>query len=169
MTGNKTRKAVPNDAREIYKFTSDIFDAANYGCPKCPKDEAIRWWKSRLEVAHCRGVAFVSVDETNNPVGVVIVDHKENGQYRKHVGKLALAVHPDHRNKGVAKSLISHAEVYAKMQELSRLELFVWEENTAAIRAYSSAGYSIEGRHPMYGLRLGTCAEMLSMGKILAK
>lgn len=169
MTENKIRKAVSNDAREIYKFTSDPTDAANYGCPRYPKDEAIRWWKSRIDTATNRGAAFVTLSDEGNPTGVVIIDHKENGQQRKHVGKIALAVHPEHRNKGVAKSLIKHAEAYAKTQDLLRLELFVWEENTAAIMAYSSAGYSIEGWHPMYGFRLGICATMLSMGKILAE
>jgi ribosomal protein S18 acetylase RimI-like enzyme len=63
----------------------------------------------------------------------------------RHVGVLSVGVHPDFRRRGVARALMQHLIEHARSYVLSRLELYVREDNRAAQALYESLGFTHEG------------------------
>ena len=56
-----------------------------------------------------------------------------------------MAVHPDHRRRGVGRRLVEEILEYANGLGLRRLWLSVHEDNYAAIRLYKRMGFEVEG------------------------
>lgn len=54
-----------------------------------------------------------------------------------------LAVFPEHRNQGIAKQLLGHAVDIARRNQYDSVCLFVWQDNTPAIKLYESIGFEI--------------------------
>ncbi|MBE7010287.1 MAG: ribosomal-protein-alanine N-acetyltransferase [Ruminococcaceae bacterium] len=61
-----------------------------------------------------------------------------------------VAVHPDHRRRGLAQQLIQSFLNWGKEEHLSLLTLEVREHNLAAIRLYEGFGFEQVGRRPLY-------------------
>lgn len=57
-----------------------------------------------------------------------------------------IAVHPDHRRKGIAFQLTENLKAKAQSLELSFLTLEVRESNSAAIKLYEKAGFKSVGK-----------------------
>jgi ribosomal protein S18 acetylase RimI-like enzyme len=56
-------------------------------------------------------------------------------------------VHPAHRQAGLARQLLQYVITYATQElHLASLDLHVWEENTAAIKLYTSLGFNVQHR-----------------------
>lgn len=49
-------------------------------------------------------------------------------------------VHPEHRRRGVFRSLYRHVETLARQEQAAALRLYVEQENTAAQQTYRSLG-----------------------------
>lgn len=56
---------------------------------------------------------------------------------------ISIAVHPQHRNKGVGKALMSFLEGVIKRKNIMQVELEVGIDNHAAINLYAALGYTI--------------------------
>ncbi|GER89244.1 hypothetical protein KDW_34060 [Dictyobacter vulcani] len=64
-------------------------------------------------------------------------------------------VHPDHRGKGYAQSLIEHIITYGKTeQKLDAIDLHVWDQNASAIHLYEKLGFDLQHRELYYRLSL---------------
>ena len=57
-----------------------------------------------------------------------------------------LAVHPDHRRKGLATSLMEKAEAGLRMKGCTKLHLQVRGDNASVLAFYRSLGFHIEDR-----------------------
>lgn len=55
-----------------------------------------------------------------------------------------VATLPEYRGKGMLRNLIAEAELVAKQNEVSELQILVWKKNEAAINAYKKLGFVIE-------------------------
>ncbi|NET34231.1 MAG: GNAT family N-acetyltransferase [Cyanothece sp. SIO1E1] len=68
--------------------------------------------------------------------------------FRHILADLTIVVHPDFQGKGLGKKLFVAflEEVRVKFPEVLRVELFVREQNTSAIRFYQKMGFIEEGR-----------------------
>ncbi len=68
--------------------------------------------------------------------------------FRHILADLTIVVHPDFQGKGLGKQLFLAflEEVQTKFTEVLRVELFVREQNTSAIRFYRKMGFIEEGR-----------------------
>jgi RimJ/RimL family protein N-acetyltransferase len=64
-----------------------------------------------------------------------------------HAGELGMGVLANYRGRGIGLDLIQAALVKAKSVGLTRIELIVREDNTAAIALYQKIGFAIEGLH----------------------
>ena len=62
----------------------------------------------------------------------------------------SIAVHPDHRGRGLAAALLSDAERQARKRRRRALRLEVREDNRPAIRLYERSGYRPIGRYRRY-------------------
>lgn len=63
-----------------------------------------------------------------------------------HVGRLGIGILPEHRGKGLGKSLLFQTLEAAFMRSIERIELEVLSSNQRAIRLYRRAGFREEGR-----------------------
>ena len=63
---------------------------------------------------------------------------------------LNLAVHPDHRRKGLGREILNRLLAEANARHLGQVSLEVRVSNTAAVSLYRSAGFSVEGRRPHF-------------------
>lgn len=63
----------------------------------------------------------------------------------RHVGILAVGVHPDHQRTGIGRALMKHLIEHARASGLVRLELYVRGDNAPAQALYVSLGFVQEG------------------------
>lgn len=73
-----------------------------------------------------------------------------------------LAVHPAHRRRGLARSLLQEALVQARSRDVAVAWLEVRPSNTAALALYQSFGFQEIGRRPGYYRDSGEDALLLA-------
>jgi len=61
-----------------------------------------------------------------------------------------MAVDPEHRRKGIGRTLMAEAERTCRELGLRKLSLIVFEKNADARRLYERLGYVEKGRHPVF-------------------
>lgn len=67
--------------------------------------------------------------------------------HMRHSGFVTLAVGPEHRQRGIGRTLLHLALVTAWLAAgLSKVQLTVFTDNEAALRLYEGTGFEIEGR-----------------------
>lgn len=64
------------------------------------------------------------------------------------VPSLGIAVHPDHRGRGIARRLMHHLHDVAAGRGAERVRLKVYRHNSAALRLYESLGYEFRPHSP---------------------
>ena len=85
---------------------------------------------------------------------------------RQHVGTLGMAVRASHRGQGVGRALIEAALAHAAGRGLTRIELTVHAQNTAAQALYRSVGFEVEGVQRRAWCIDGQCFDVLAMAKL---
>jgi ribosomal protein S18 acetylase RimI-like enzyme len=65
-----------------------------------------------------------------------------------------VVVHPDYRGHGIARRLMRAVIAFSREEQISFLDLHVFEQNLPAIRLYESLGFEEEHREVYYRLRL---------------
>lgn len=71
--------------------------------------------------------------------------HDYFGKKRFHVNQIV--VDKDFRGQGIAKKLLSQTEKYAAELNIKTIDLFVTEENIAAVKMYEDLEYETERRY----------------------
>lgn len=96
--------------------------------------------------------------ELKNPLSLWLVA-EENGQVIGYVGSqsvlgeadiMNVAVDPDFRRRGVARSLLTHLQQALAQQQVHSLTLEVRASNVSAITLYETLGFVQVGRRPNY-------------------
>jgi RimJ/RimL family protein N-acetyltransferase len=88
---------------------------------------------------------FTAVDDTGAPVGHIELTRID--RYNRCASVARVLVFSGYRGQGVGREVLSQAlRVGFGELELHRIELFVFDFNQAAVRAYQHAGMTIEGR-----------------------
>jgi len=105
-------------------------------------------WQRRIivELTQRSNACCVVARQKEQVVGVVTV---QGGRLERmsHVGKIETFVDADYRGAGVGHALMSEVVHWAENnRHLSKLGLYVFEDNERAIRLYRSLGFEIEGR-----------------------
>jgi ribosomal protein S18 acetylase RimI-like enzyme len=108
-------------------------------------ETALRYWDGVLS-EYVQLYAAILDDKIAGTVQLHLSD-KENGQHRAEIAKLM--THPDARRKGVAKSLLQHAE-QAAIQADRWLLLLDTEKDGPANFLYLAEGYKSIGEIPAY-------------------
>lgn len=86
----------------------------------------------------------------------------------RHAGRIGpVAVHPEHRGKGVGSVLMTAATDFAdNWLNLSRLHLLVFVDNQAAIKLYKKAGFMDEGKLRQLVFRAGNYVDAIVMARL---
>lgn len=81
-----------------------------------------------------------------------------------HVAGLGLLVRKSHRRRGIGRALLEQAAGWAQQVGVSRLELYVFPYNTAALALYESFGFEQEGYRRRHYRRAGELVDAIVMG-----
>jgi putative acetyltransferase len=86
---------------------------------------------------------------------------------RRHVATFGIAVKASARRQGVATALVGAAlDMCENWSNITRTELQVYTDNTAAIALYAKFGFTIEGTHRQYAIRNGTLVDAHCMARL---
>ena len=78
-----------------------------------------------------------------------------------------VATHPAFRGRGVGRALMAAMiDLADRWLQLTRLQLYVWEGNDAAIRLYESFGFEVEGRLRRFVFVDGAYRDALIMARL---
>lgn len=84
-----------------------------------------------------------------------------------HVGVLGMGILCEYRGKGLGTQLMTHAIEHAKLNGIEKVELDVYESNSAAIGLYEKLGFTTEGKR-VKGRKLdGVYDTIMLMGKFI--
>lgn len=127
------------------------------------RDQVIPLWKTAFGYEAAHNAPGLAIDK-KLAVGdglffVALVDGVVAGTsmagYDGHRGWLyAVAVHPDHRGRGIATALVRHAEQALTERGCMKINLQIVSSNEGVQGFYASLGYAVEPR--------------ISMGKLIA-
>ena len=90
----------------------------------------------------------------NKPEAYIVLNEKYDREYDEvewqydHGNSLIihrLAVHPDFQNRGIAKSMMNFAEIFASENKYSAIRFDAFEKNHKSVNFYEKLGYSIPG------------------------
>jgi ribosomal protein S18 acetylase RimI-like enzyme len=144
---------------DIYS-TCEIFDdnttAANCVVPS--KKTIERYFYTESIIPQCFRVQknFVCKNNDNKACGIVIVRPDQN----ENIATITLlAVHPNHRRKNIASTLLHAAEIYSSQLSISRLVLTVHHHNAQARACYEKNGFTPE---LLTKLKADFCAKALT-------
>ena len=85
----------------------------------------------------------------------------------RHVGSIGMAVRDDWQGKGVGTALVEAAlDLADNWLNLTRIELRVYVDNSAAVALYKKFGFEIEGTHCRLAFRNGEYVDAYSMARI---
>lgn len=88
--------------------------------------------------------SFFVAEDKGRILGYLLVK-AENLARTSHRASIAIGVHSLSRGKGTGTKLFQHVLIWAKRQQLHRLELTVIEHNSHAIHLYKKMGFTKEG------------------------
>ncbi|HLA74344.1 MAG TPA: N-acetyltransferase [Gammaproteobacteria bacterium] len=95
-----------------------------------------------------RGHAEVLVSQQGADItGNIVVLYRRNCT---HARLYSLVVHPQHQQRGIARTLLNAAEQAAGNKNCTTIGLEVRPDNEAALRLYQKMGYSVTVRIPAF-------------------
>lgn len=98
------------------------------------------WVKSLPEFGSGKAPGFVWEEEGRILGNLSLIQFKDQG---KNIFLIAnVAVHPDHRRKGMGRALTDHALAYLRQNHISQVWLQVRDDNPAACQLYRSTGFT---------------------------
>lgn len=68
--------------------------------------------------------------------------HQQLGGWKRHIGRISIVVHPDHRGRGLARALLHELIDIARDAGLEKLEAEFMGEQQAARRVFAEVGFS---------------------------
>ncbi len=121
--------------------------------------------RQRLENPPERLHRLVAVTHNGRVIGLLGLEVKQGRL--AHVGSIGMMVHSNFHNQGVGFALVQAAITLAeRWLNLSRIELTVYTDNTAAIHLYEKSGFQIEGTLRRYAYRDGEYLDVYIMARV---
>jgi putative acetyltransferase len=120
-----------------------------------------------LKTVHRHPDAAVFVAEEDGTVVARLSLSRDPHPASRHVADLGLMVATSHRRRGVGKKLLEEAVAWARMSEISKLELHVFPWNEPALRLYESFGFEREGYRRRHYARDDGLVDAILMAYVL--
>ena len=139
------------DLADLCNITEQAIKAGGgFGWIKAPPRETLnKYWKGLLLVQNRVLIVGRLNDAIAGTLQLELQPH--NNEAQKNIIKIASHfVAPWARGYGLAKNIINHAEVVARDNEASCLQLDIRETQEAAINLFKSKGYEQWGENPNY-------------------
>jgi putative acetyltransferase len=163
MVDISVRHAEPNDAEAIHRILSG--PRATSGTLQLPLQSVEVVRRRFLEIPE--GLYHLVACAEGEVVGHLCLETLPNRPRRRHVGSLGMAVREDLQGRGVGTALMEAAlDLADNWLGLTRVELFVYVDNTAGVTLYKKVGFEVEGTHRHYAFRDGQYAHAYSMARI---
>jgi ribosomal protein S18 acetylase RimI-like enzyme len=144
------RAAIIEDLGSVCRLISDVVDHL--------RSQGIDQWDEFYPTRNifqddiARGTLLI-YSENGSAAGIVTLDDQQPPEYRSVQWTIPgrslvihrLAVNPAHQGRGIARSLMRHAEKTAARRLFDAIRLDAFEGNPAAVRLYDSLGYRRAG------------------------
>ena len=157
------RHAEPDDYQALHRIFSGPKAIAGTMQLPLPSAEA---WRKRL-VESPEGLFSLVACVEREVVGSLGLETSPTRWRMHHVGSIGMAVRDDWQGKGVGTALMEAAlELADNWLNLTRIELRVYVDNSAAVALYKNFGFEIEGTHRRLAFRNGEYVDAYSMARI---
>ena len=100
--------------------------------------EVIRDWCQKIDLH--RNLPLLAV--VNSQIVGAATLHQHLGGWKRHIGRVSVLVHPQHRGRGLARALISEIVKIARAVGLEKVEAEFIGEQEAAIKMFAMLGFS---------------------------
>lgn len=164
------RQARPDDAGQLVALLRRLFDAPGIHIPMQPTEFTVTVEQERHLLADGldsqNWVVFLT--EANGRVIGMIDFKRGTRQAVRHSVALGISIASEWRNQNVGSRLMTEAMAWAKATgTVTRIELFVYADNSAAIHLYGKFGFEIEGRRRCAVCHNGQLTDDLIMARLL--
>jgi RimJ/RimL family protein N-acetyltransferase len=164
------RQARPDDAEQLISFLRRLFDEPGIHIPMHPTEFTVTVEQERQLLAdrfESQSWVFFLAEANGQVIGVI--DCKRGTrQSLCHSMALGISVSSEWRNQGVGSRLMTEAITWAKNTgTVTRIELFVYADNIAAIHLYEKFGFETEGRRRCAVRHNGQLKDDLIMARLL--
>lgn len=107
--------------------------------------------------------------ENNKVIGEIAMQAYDTPR-RKHAATIGMAISEDYHGQGVGSKLLAAIiDLANNWLAITRIELEVYTDNTAAIALYKKHGFTIEGTANSFAFRNGTYVDAHLMAKVSSK
>ena len=136
--------------------------------------EVIRDWCQNIDLG--RNLPLLAVAE-DGIIGAATL-HQQLGGWKRHIGRVSVLVHPDHRGRGLARRLVTEILEIAREIGLEKAEAEFIGEQQAGVKTFALLGFTellrlenyvkdmqaIPHEYILMGLELKTDEEYAGMG-----
>ena len=151
-----------NDKEALFQmFSSMSSEALKWSMAPYTLEVIQRW------INNIKNLIPLVAEYNNRIVGYASI-YKFQHPRRKGIGDLAIYLHQDFHNVGLGTAMMKKLLQLAKERKMHKLELYVVEDNKAAVTLYKKFGFKIEGisKDSFFGSD-GKYHNMLHMGLLL--
>ena len=135
----RARPLRKDDEKEFHEFFLAVPEGERMFIKHRVTDPAvIRDWCQHIDLG--RNLPLLAIAG-----GKVVADatlHQQLGGWRRHIGRISVLVHPDFRNRGLARTLVREMITIARDCGLERLEAEFIGEQEAAMKVFAFLGFS---------------------------
>ena len=146
LTHIKIRSIEQKDTQERHEFFLNLAKAKE-GMISTPEEIGFNSYDTQEQIAYFLSIqnSLWLIAEYENKIIAEIDIIRYQAQKLNHVGKLTIGVLPTFQSMGLGSVLMQKALDWAIINNLKRLELFVFKSNIKAQNLYKKFGFVIEG------------------------
>ncbi|MDR7172852.1 GNAT superfamily N-acetyltransferase [Nocardia kruczakiae] len=134
------------------EYINEVHDLMELGEP-CIRARGLSdyWLYAELFSSTCP----IMIDKNNTPTGAVIAFRSQDNPAEVYIQDVM--IHPDHRQQGIARTLLNSVHTQAEKWGCERIYLTSEPENKAAHATWTNLGYvNVPGDHEIDGVSVTT-------------